>query len=40
MAGIEIAKELAYMAAVIGIIVTLTFSLKRKLMSWSSGRNG
>jgi len=40
MSGVEIASDLASAAAIIGIIVTLTYKMKRVLMSWSSGRNG
>jgi len=40
MSGLSIAQDLALCAAVIGVIVTLTFGMKRVLMSWSGGRNG
>jgi hypothetical protein len=39
MSGMQIAEEYSQMAAVIIVIVTLTFWIKRTFMSWSGSRD-
>jgi hypothetical protein len=39
MSGMQIAEDYSQMAAVIIVVVVLTFWIKRTLMSWSGSRD-